>query len=113
MPKERIISITVMGTGSGKPLTIDLFHSFFQELAEKRLGKFHPTPPPFVAPCSDGLLVVYNVVRDGFGLGGEAVSIDKETLEKYPILKYAWEHGNKPMTMKSALLYFGFSSEKS
>lgn len=109
MPKSNpLLTVTVMGTGAVSPETVDLEQSFFEKLAKVRHSKFTPEPPPFVAPCTDGLLICYNVIRDRIGISGEAAHFKKADLELHPVLQHTWEKANKPMTIKSALLYFGF-----
>jgi len=114
MTMEKTLSVVVMGTGTTEePERLEIGRKFFDDLAKERLAAFTSNPAPFIAPCTDGLLVIYNVIRDSIGVSGEAAHFREEDLEAYPPLKSVWQRAKKPMTVQGALLYFGFPEKKS
>lgn len=89
---------------------LDIDSSFFEEAAEKCGGRFASEPPPFAAPCKDGLLFIYNLVMGPMDVRGASIALDRAALEE-PInssYKVTWHRANKPMSIAAAKKYFKF-----
>lgn len=107
MDKDKYVRTRVLGASVVAELPLKFFSQTMKDA--KAQGRFVEEPPPFIAPCSDGLLVVFNVFSGPMALSGHAARVDLEKLKRWPTLEeIRKEAPKKPMTLRGALLHFGF-----
>ena len=100
-----VIRVRVMGLDN-EFLHID--STFFESAAEENGARFASEPPPFAAPCKDGLLFIYNLVLGPMDVRGGKITLLERDLKDPANSAYldVWQRANKPMSIAKALQYF-------
>jgi hypothetical protein len=97
------LSVLVLGV---YPLKyIDVPVSFFEEIVAEIPGSFVSDPAPFLVPCTDGAMFVFNVVID-LTIRGASCEISAGNLQYKPELLALWEQAVKPMDLEAAKCRF-------
>ncbi len=111
---RRTIAVSVLGTQD------DVFHvapDLFLTSATRMGGEPIYSPPPFAAPCSDGLLIIFTFRRaaglDTYDVHGGYILVDRQTLEKgeHPAA-LAWNRAEKPSDAATILRSMGFGETR-
>ena len=110
----RPIKVAMLGTGNSD----DAFYcppEVFMKSALRLGGEPIFSPPPFAAPCTDGLLIIYTLRRssiDGVDVHGGFIFVSKEELEEEhgdeAVTRY-WEKAQKPSDGATMLRRMGFT----
>jgi len=111
------VRVSVLGTQD------DAFYcprDIFTRSATKLGGEPIFSPPPFAAPCSDGILIIYTLHT--LDCGGAAVDVrggyilvPKELLETQHVetpIAVSWSKAQKPTTMAAMLQQMGFGETR-
>jgi hypothetical protein len=104
---QKYVRAQVLGSSTVVEVPIEFFT---QAMRDARIfGRFLEDPAPFIAPCTDGLLIAFNVFLGPMSVRGHAGLLDRAKLKAFPTLEEVWETAaKKPMTLRGALLHFGF-----
>lgn len=107
MGKDRYVRARVLGTSIVTELPVEFFNLAIRDA--RMLGRVVEDPPPFIAPCSDGLLILFNIFGGPMSIRGHAGVLDATKLKAFPTLEEIWKNApKKPMTLRGALLHFRF-----
>lgn len=110
---NRNIAVSVLGTPE------DVFYvtpDVFTTSAMKMGGEPIFSPPPFAAPCTDGLLIIFTLRRssgDLHDIHGGYILLDRSTLEsgQHPA-STLWSRADKPADAATILRSMGFSEAR-
>lgn len=110
---NRNIAVSVLGTPD------DVFHvapELFLSSAMRMGGEPIFSPPPFAAPCTDGLLIIFTFRRssgDLHDVHGGYILVDKSTLESgnHPAA-IPWSRAQKPADAATTLRSMGFGETR-
>ncbi len=102
-----VVHVRVMGLDAA---FLDIDSTFFESAAERCGGRFTPEPPPFAAPCRDGLLFIYNIIMGPMDVRGASITLDAHMLSDPANSAYerVWRWANKPVSVAAAKKYFRF-----
>jgi hypothetical protein len=112
---HQAIAVSVLGSTSED----DVFYAppdLFLSSALRMGGEPIFSPPPFAAPCTDGLLIIYTLRRslgDVHDVHGAYILVDRKTLESgdHPASLF-WSRATKNSDAVTALKVMGFGETR-